>query len=317
MLGRGNNPDSYRYGFNGMEEDNSLKGPGNSYDFGARMYDSRLGRFLSIDAFTNQYTSHSPYNFTLNNPIQFFDEAGYYPIDPRTGLPVRNMSLLTSGVYFLNYNSKKTKVKKVKDSHLYAVATIFNDQFSNSDHVDWHSSLNDFTANWDWSTGLIEQSSLFVLQKLFPGKKDHSRCEGGRPPNNRAWEKAALTGTYVYVDDFFAESTFFGKNHKSFNIITVEENTITQIINFQRNGPNDNDKFSIKSISTFETVYVGKETTEIVNGLGFTLTVTADKYKTIETIEYYDKGKKTGKVETKDHFYYQNAEFKVESNDNQ
>jgi hypothetical protein len=34
----------YRYGFNGMEKDDEVKnGKGNSYDFGARMYDSRLG----------------------------------------------------------------------------------------------------------------------------------------------------------------------------------------------------------------------------------------------------------------------------------
>ncbi len=29
----------YRYGFNGMEKDDELKGNGNSYDFGARIYD--------------------------------------------------------------------------------------------------------------------------------------------------------------------------------------------------------------------------------------------------------------------------------------
>ena len=36
--------EDYRYGFNGMEKDSELKGSGNSYDFGARMSDSRLGR---------------------------------------------------------------------------------------------------------------------------------------------------------------------------------------------------------------------------------------------------------------------------------
>ena len=35
---------AYRYGFNGKEMDNELKGEGNSYDFGARMYDPRIGR---------------------------------------------------------------------------------------------------------------------------------------------------------------------------------------------------------------------------------------------------------------------------------
>ena len=39
----------YSRGFNGMIEDAQIKGDGNSYDFGARMLDPRLGNFLSID----------------------------------------------------------------------------------------------------------------------------------------------------------------------------------------------------------------------------------------------------------------------------
>src|SRR5690554_1271658 len=39
----------YRYGFNSMERDDEIKGKGNSYDFGARMYDPRVGRWLSVD----------------------------------------------------------------------------------------------------------------------------------------------------------------------------------------------------------------------------------------------------------------------------
>jgi hypothetical protein len=35
---------SYVYSFNGAERDDEVKGSGNSLDFGARIYDSRLGR---------------------------------------------------------------------------------------------------------------------------------------------------------------------------------------------------------------------------------------------------------------------------------
>lgn len=46
--GRSYTSDAFRYGFNGMENDNEIKGTSNSLDFGARIYDPRLGRWLNI-----------------------------------------------------------------------------------------------------------------------------------------------------------------------------------------------------------------------------------------------------------------------------
>lgn len=67
---------AYRYGFNGMERDDEMKGSGNSYDFGARIYDSRLGRFLSIDPLSAKNVSKSPFHFASNSPIYFVDSKG-------------------------------------------------------------------------------------------------------------------------------------------------------------------------------------------------------------------------------------------------
>jgi RHS repeat-associated protein len=66
----------YRYGFNGQEKDNELKGVGNSLDFGARVYDSRLGRWLSLDPLQKKYPSLNPYNFVANCPIKLVDKDG-------------------------------------------------------------------------------------------------------------------------------------------------------------------------------------------------------------------------------------------------
>ena len=63
------NEGGYRYGFNGMESDNEIKMDNNSYDFGARIYDPRLGRWLSRDALESKYPFYSPYSFVANNPI--------------------------------------------------------------------------------------------------------------------------------------------------------------------------------------------------------------------------------------------------------
>ncbi len=68
--------DNYRYGFNGQEKDNEVKGAGNSLDFGARIYDSRLGKWLALDPLQKKYPSLSAYNFVGNNPIVFVDPDG-------------------------------------------------------------------------------------------------------------------------------------------------------------------------------------------------------------------------------------------------
>jgi RHS repeat-associated protein len=68
-IGWKNEEFSYSYSFNGMEKDDELKGDGNSLDFGARIYDSRLGRLYSRDLMEKKFSSFTPYLFTENNPI--------------------------------------------------------------------------------------------------------------------------------------------------------------------------------------------------------------------------------------------------------
>src|SRR5690554_3027168 len=72
---------AYRYGFNGYERDDEIKGGGNSYDFGMRIYDPRIARFLSIDPRIKDFPYWSPYIFAANNPIRMVDVYGEGPGD--------------------------------------------------------------------------------------------------------------------------------------------------------------------------------------------------------------------------------------------
>ncbi|WP_343670450.1 RHS repeat-associated core domain-containing protein [Chitinophaga sp.] len=75
----------YRYGFNGKENDNEVKGEGNEQDYGMRVYDPRVGRFLSVDPLTRNFPSLSSYQFASNSPIANIDldgaESQYYGIE--------------------------------------------------------------------------------------------------------------------------------------------------------------------------------------------------------------------------------------------
>jgi RHS repeat-associated protein len=66
----------YRYGFNGKENDNEVKGEGNQQDYGMRIYDPRLGRFLSTDPLSKSFPWYSPYQFAGNMPIAAIDLDG-------------------------------------------------------------------------------------------------------------------------------------------------------------------------------------------------------------------------------------------------
>src|SRR5690554_1730128 len=73
--------DSYRYGFQGQEKDDEVKGEGNSINFSFRMYDSRLGKFLSLDPLSDSYPHNSPYAFAENRVIDGIELEGLEYLD--------------------------------------------------------------------------------------------------------------------------------------------------------------------------------------------------------------------------------------------
>jgi len=67
----------YRYGFQGQEKDDDWTGvTGINIDYKYRIYDSRIGRFMSVDPLTTKYPSNSTYSFSENKVINGIEMEG-------------------------------------------------------------------------------------------------------------------------------------------------------------------------------------------------------------------------------------------------
>ncbi len=66
----------YRYGFQGQEKDDEIKGEGNSFNYKYRMHDARVGRFFAVDPLTAKYPHYTPYSFSGNKVINSIELEG-------------------------------------------------------------------------------------------------------------------------------------------------------------------------------------------------------------------------------------------------
>ena len=129
----------YRYGFNGHEKSDEIKGSGNSYTAEFWEYDPRVGRRWNVDPIRKEY--ESPYATFSNNPIWLIDPTGSDTIrvdkqgyvddivtskgnhiilnhenkgvvlnDPETDTELINRKGISVGSHLINYyDEKKTK----------------------------------------------------------------------------------------------------------------------------------------------------------------------------------------------------------------
>lgn len=110
MPGRHANTGDYRYGFQGQETDNEIKGEGNSMNFKYRMHDTRLGRFFAPDPLEKSYPHNSTYAFSENRVIDGVDFEGLEYVT-RIHIIMDNKIVFTSDKVY--YQMSDEQIKKL------------------------------------------------------------------------------------------------------------------------------------------------------------------------------------------------------------
>jgi len=97
------NNEGHRYGFQGQEKDDEIKGEGNSINYRYRMHDPRIDRFFSLDPLAPSYPWNSPYAFSENRVIDGVELEGLEYISVH---------------HYANGNVAKTKFYKMTDEEI-------------------------------------------------------------------------------------------------------------------------------------------------------------------------------------------------------
>lgn len=112
MGGRSESSGDYRYGFNGKEKDNNGEwGDQTHYDYGFRIYNPGIAKFLSVDPLTRKYPMLTPYQFAGNTPMQAIDLDGLEPISMITSkgkITKPMMTILNSAFGFSKTSLQKS-----------------------------------------------------------------------------------------------------------------------------------------------------------------------------------------------------------------
>ena len=173
MPSRHGSSDGYRYGFQGQEKDDELKGEGNSLNFTFRMYDSRLGKFLSLDPLAPEYPHNSPYAFAENRVIDgkelegaeylWYKQALVEMINGNLNIKLEN----TSSAFKKNFHEKLISYYDAQGQLLYAT----NLMIASKDKI--------FTSTTEPERNYYTEQEEFFNNK-YEMKKDRLRRQDGQ-----------------------------------------------------------------------------------------------------------------------------------------
>jgi RHS repeat-associated protein len=166
---------SYRYGFQGQEKDDELKGEGNSLNYTFRMHDPRVGRFFARDPLEMDYPWYSPYQFSGNRVIDMIELEGAENARPsarggRTNAAIRQRANVNRQLYANSQARARNKIPDyIQQTHYIPVrGWSFANSRSNS-IVNMRRFVQKFELNPDDVTKEISSNEASLRSKVIKG----------------------------------------------------------------------------------------------------------------------------------------------------
>jgi len=131
--------DKYQYNGKELNEDFGL----NWYDYGARWLDPAIARWNAVDPSAEKYSSLSPFNYAINNPLIYIDPNGK---DAVITVDKENKSIQIDQVFHVSRQNLLNSLKGVPNSE--------GKQISMSDFIETLKS--DFSKQW----GSVESAEV-------------------------------------------------------------------------------------------------------------------------------------------------------------
>ena len=153
----------YRYGFQGQEKDDEVKGEGNSINYKYRMHDPRIGRFFAVDPLAASYPHNSPYAFSENVVINAIELEGLEKFTLFT-----TGRLAGAGAFYNSVTGQNKDLLFITNSKLIRRNLSFNESTStmNSNLIQRLSKIgrnnNDATIPTTGETVQVRQTKEFV-----------------------------------------------------------------------------------------------------------------------------------------------------------
>ncbi len=183
--GRYGQSGDYRYGFNGKEMDNEVKGvPGTQYDYGFRIYDPRIGKFLSEDPLTKEYPMLTPYQFASNTPIQAIDLDGLEAVRYSAPVPYSNPMQPVWEGFARAIEWMADKFRSSAGGELKLTVPIVNKLKLKQLPVQISDNIvltlkNEYTDDWATVLGELRQGGVMTDAELYQSKFTYSLANEG------------------------------------------------------------------------------------------------------------------------------------------